>query len=54
VTVFRYPSNNSNGNTLISGPPALRALTRRVVRYEHDGAITIIADSFTASASTAE
>jgi gluconolactonase len=48
VKVFRYPSNNSNGNTFDFQGRQLSCehLTRRVVRYEHDGAITIIADSY--------
>lgn len=46
VSAFRYPANNSNGNTfdwegrLISCEHA----TRRVVRHEHKGAITVLAD----------
>ncbi len=48
VTVFRSPSNNSNGNTFDHQGRQLSCehLTRRVVRYEHDGSITIVADSF--------
>src|SRR5205809_3427269 len=48
VSVFRSPSNNSNGNTFDFQGRQLSCehLTRRVVRYEHDGSITIIADSF--------
>lgn len=48
VSVFRSPSNNSNGNTFDAQGRQLSCehLTRRVVRYEHDGAITIIADSY--------
>ena len=48
VTVFRHPSNNSNGNTFDFQGRQLSCehLTRRVVRYENDGAITIIADSY--------
>ena len=48
VTVFRNPSNNSNGNTFDFQGRQLSCehLTRRVVRYEHDGSITIIAESF--------
>ncbi|MBV1796050.1 SMP-30/gluconolactonase/LRE family protein [Siccirubricoccus sp. G192] len=48
VSVFRQPSNNSNGNTrdrqgrLIS----CEHLTRRVTRTEYDGSITVIADRF--------
>jgi len=48
ITPFRRPSFNSNGNTFdfqgrqISG----QDFTRRVVRWEHDGSMTIIADSF--------
>src|SRR5262249_33254650 len=48
VTVFRNPSNNSNGNTFDFQGRQLSCehLTRRVVRYEHDGSTTVIADSF--------
>src|SRR5262245_15555040 len=48
VSVFRMPSNNSNGNTFDFQGRQLSCehLTRRVVRYEHDGSITVIADSF--------
>ena len=48
VSVFRSPSNNSNGNTFDFQGRQLSCehLTRRVVRYEHDGSVTIIADSY--------
>ena len=48
VSVFRAPSNNSNGNTFdFQGRQiSCEHLTRRVVRYEHDGAAVVIADSF--------
>jgi gluconolactonase len=48
VSVFRSPSNNSNGNTFDHQGRQLSCehLTRRVVRYEHDGSITIVADAF--------
>jgi gluconolactonase len=48
VTVFRAPSNNSNGNTFDAQGRQLSCehLTRRVVRYEHDGSIKVIADSY--------
>jgi gluconolactonase len=48
VSVFRTPSNNSNGNTFDYQGRQLSCehLARRVVRYEHDGSITIVADSF--------
>jgi len=48
VTVFRTPSNNSNGNTFDFDGRQLSCehLTRRVVRYEHDGAVTVVADSY--------
>jgi gluconolactonase len=48
VTVFRHPSNNSNGNTFDFQGRQLSCehLTRRVVRYENDGSVTVIADSF--------
>jgi gluconolactonase len=48
VGVFRQPAANSNGNTV---DPQGRLVTcehgnRRVTRTEHDGSITVIADSF--------
>jgi len=48
VSVFRMPSNNSNGNTFDFQGRQLSCehLTRRVVRYEHDGSITLIADRY--------
>jgi gluconolactonase len=48
VTVFRSPSNNSNGNTFDFDGRQLSCehLTRRVVRYEHDGSQTVVADSY--------
>jgi len=48
VTVFRNPANNSNGNTFDFQGRQLSCehLTRRVVRYEHDGTVTVIAESF--------
>ena len=48
VTVFRSPANNSNGNTFDFDGRQLSCehLTRRVVRYEHDGSVTVVADSY--------
>jgi gluconolactonase len=48
VSVFRAPSNNSNGNTFdFQGRQiSCEDLTRRVVRYEHDGTATVLADSY--------
>ena len=48
VTVFRSPSNNSNGNTFDSQGRQISCEhgERRVVRYEHDGSVTVIADSY--------
>jgi gluconolactonase len=48
VSVFRSPSNNSNGNTFdFQGRQiSCEHLTRRVVRYELDGSATVIADSY--------
>jgi gluconolactonase len=48
VSVFRMPSNNSNGNTFDFQGRQLSCehVTRRVVRYENDGTITLIADSY--------
>jgi gluconolactonase len=48
VSVFRSPSNNSNGNTFdFQGRQiSCEHLTRRVVRYEHDGSVTVIAEAY--------
>src|SRR5436853_5097930 len=48
VSVFREPSNNSNGNTFdFQGRQvSCEHVMRRVVRYELDGSVTVIADSF--------
>jgi len=48
VSVFRMPSNNSNGNMFDFQGRQLSCehLTRRVVRYELDGSITVLADAF--------
>jgi gluconolactonase len=48
VTVFRNPSNNSNGNTFDFQGRQLSCehLTRRVVRYELDGSVKVLADSY--------
>jgi gluconolactonase len=48
VSVFRHPSNNSNGNTVDLQGRLLSCehLTRRVTRTEHDGSITVLADRY--------
>jgi gluconolactonase len=48
VSVFRQPSNNSNGNTFDFQGRQITCehLTRRVVRYELDGSVTVLADSW--------
>ena len=48
VSVFRTPSNNSNGNTFDFQGRQLSCehLGRRVVRYELDGSATVLASSF--------
>ncbi len=48
VSVFRSPSNNSNGNSFDFQGRQLSCehLTRRVVRYELDGSATVLADSY--------
>jgi gluconolactonase len=48
VSLYRLPSNNSNGNTFDFQGRQLSCehLTRRVVRYEHDGSVTLLADAF--------
>jgi gluconolactonase len=49
VSVFRQPSNNSNGNTTDRHGRLVTCehLGRRVTRTEHDGSITVIADTYT-------
>jgi gluconolactonase len=48
VSVFRNPSNNSNGNTFDweGRQVSCEHGTRRVVRYEHNGTVTILADKW--------
>jgi gluconolactonase len=48
VTVFRNPSGHSNGNTFDREGRQLSCehSGRRVVRYEHNGQVTVIADRF--------
>jgi gluconolactonase len=48
VSVLRRDSNYSNGNTfdLQGRQISFEHLTRRVVRYEPDGTVTVLADSF--------
>ncbi|MCH7726987.1 MAG: SMP-30/gluconolactonase/LRE family protein [Planctomycetes bacterium] len=48
VTIFRHPSGNSNGNTFdFHGRQiACEHGNRRVVRYEYNGKITVLADSW--------
>jgi gluconolactonase len=48
VSTFRNPSNYSNGNTFdFEGRQiACEHATRRVVRYEHSGAVTVLADRY--------
>src|SRR5882672_5661309 len=48
VSVFRAPSNNSNGNTFDFQGRLLSCEhnTRRVVRYEHNGSISVLADKW--------
>lgn len=48
VSVFRRPSYNANGNTFdFQGRQiSTQGYFRRVVRWEHDGSMTVIADSF--------
>ncbi len=48
VTVYRMPSNNSNGNTFDFQGRQITCehLTRRLVRYEHDGSVTVLADTY--------
>lgn len=46
VSVFRSPSRNANGNTLDREGRLVTCehLTRRVIRMEHDGSVTVVAD----------
>jgi len=48
VSVFRSPSGYSNGNTFDWEGRQLSCehLNRRVVRYEHDGSVTVLADKW--------
>ncbi len=48
VTAFRRPSYNTNGNSFDYQGRQLSCedFYRRVVRWEHDGAMTVIADSY--------
>src|SRR5262245_12592087 len=48
VTVFRQPSNNTNGNTFDFQGRQLSCehLSHRVIRHEHNGSITVIAESY--------
>jgi gluconolactonase len=48
VSVFRQPSNNSNGNTVDNQGRLITCehLTRRVTRTEFDGSISVLADRF--------
>jgi gluconolactonase len=48
VSVWRKPSNNANGHTRDREGRVIACehRGRRVVRFEYDGAITVIADSF--------
>lgn len=48
VSVYRKPSNNSNGHTrdLVGRLISCEHLTRRVTRTEYDGTITVLMDSF--------
>src|SRR5206468_1664560 len=48
VSVFRHPSSNSNGNTFDFDGRQLSCEhgNRRVVRYEHNGSTTVLADKW--------
>ena len=48
VSVYRSPSNNSNGNTRDKQGRLITCEhdTRRVTRTEHDGTVTVLMDSF--------
>lgn len=48
VSVFRAPANHANGNSVDPQGRLVTCehLTRRVTRTEHDGSITVLADSY--------
>ncbi len=48
TTIFRHPAGNSNGNTFDFEGRQISCEhgNRRVVRYEHSGAVTVLADKF--------
>ena len=48
VSVYRNPSGNSNGNTFDYQGRQISCQhgPRKVVRYEHDGSVTVLAESF--------
>lgn len=48
LSVFRNPANNSNGNTFDSEGRQISCehATRRVVRYEHNGSVTVLAEKW--------
>jgi len=48
ISVFRQPSNNSNGHTVDRQGRLLSCehLGRRVTRTEHDGTVTVVADRY--------
>jgi gluconolactonase len=46
VSVFRSPSNNSNGNARDREGRLVTCERRRVTRTEHDGAVTVLAERF--------
>jgi gluconolactonase len=46
VSVFRSPSNNSNGNTRDLQGRLITCERRRVTRTEYDGSITVLIDEF--------
>ena len=47
-SIFRHPSGNSNGNTFDFEGRQISCLhgLRKVIRYEHDGSVTTLADSY--------
>ncbi len=48
TSIFRHPSGNSNGNTFDYQGRQISCQhgTRRVVRYEHDGSVMVLAEKF--------
>ncbi|MGH9578856.1 MAG: SMP-30/gluconolactonase/LRE family protein, partial [Terriglobales bacterium] len=48
TTIFRHPAGNSNGNTFDYEGRQISFChgTRNVIRYEHNGTVTVLADKY--------